>query len=220
VPNGNPLPLPTRKPGRNAPASYPWRSKCSTVGSADCVALERLPDSLDPVAAWRRAFTVIHEAYITVNQTDRMPLHILLVATGLSGQPIAARTAPRNTPGLSAPKRKARSQKQVVCPRKLWQTSCLSLHASRLAAACRLRQSGRRVRGPVALPRPGCPVRRSRHPAALSKPARAPPPAAPRGILPSRPAAPPRSTPAERRAILKQQSSTKTTNQDLHTKTV
>ena len=87
-----------------------------------------------------------------------------------AGQPIAAQTAPRNTPGLSAPKRKACSQKQAVCPRKLWQTSCLSLHASRLAAACRLRQSGRRVRGPVSLPRPGCPVCRSRHPAALPPP--------------------------------------------------
>jgi len=87
---------------------------------------------------------------ITVKQTNRMPLHILLVATGLDS-PVAARTAPRNTPGLSAPKRKAGSQKQVVCPRKLWQTSCLSLHASRLAAACRLRQSCRIAR---ACPRP------------------------------------------------------------------
>ena len=53
-----------------------------------------------------------------------------------------------DSPGPSAPQRKARSQKQVVCPRKLWQPSCLSLRASRLAAACRLRQSGHRDRGP------------------------------------------------------------------------
>jgi hypothetical protein len=33
--------------------------------------------------------------------------------------------------------RKARSQKQVVCPRELWQPACLSLRATRLAAACR-----------------------------------------------------------------------------------
>ena len=43
----------------------------------------------------------------------------------------------------------------------------MSLRASRLAAACRLRQSCRRDRGPVTLPRSGCPVCRSRHPAAL-----------------------------------------------------
>jgi hypothetical protein len=102
-----------------------------------------------------------------VNQANRMPLHILLVATGLSGQPIAEQAAPRESPGLSAPERKARSQKQVVFPRKLREPSCLSLRASRLAAACRLRQSCRRDRGPVALPRSGCHVCRSRHPAAL-----------------------------------------------------
>ncbi len=105
-----------------------------------------------------------------MNQTNRMPLHILLVATGLSGQPIAEQAAPRESPGLSAPERKARSQKQVVCPRKLREPSCLSLRASRLAAACRLRQSCRRDRGPVTLPRSGCHVCRSRHPAALPPP--------------------------------------------------
>ena len=63
--------------------------------------------------------------------------------------------------------RKPRSQKRDVCPRKLRESSCLSLRATRLAAAYRLRRSCHRPRGPVALPRSGCPVRRSRHPAAL-----------------------------------------------------
>ena len=74
---------------------------------------------------------------------------------------------PEDSPGLSAPERKARSQKPDVCPRKLRQSSGLSLRATRLAAASRLRRSCHRPRGPVALPRSGCPVRRSRHPAAL-----------------------------------------------------
>ena len=50
---------------------------------------------------------------ITVNQTNRPPLHILLVAVGLSGQPIPAQAAPREDPGLATPKRKARSQKDA-----------------------------------------------------------------------------------------------------------
>jgi hypothetical protein len=74
---------------------------------------------------------------------------------------------PEDDPGLSAPERKARSQKPDACPRKLRESSCLSLRATRLAAAYRLRRSCHRPRGPIALPRSGCPVRRSRHPAAL-----------------------------------------------------
>ncbi len=137
------------------PHLTPRRSKCSAVVYVDCAALERLPDFLAPAVAWSRAFTVIHEACIIVNQTNQMPLHILLVATGLSGQAHRRTDCPKRHPGLSAPQRKARSQKQVVCPRKLREPSCFSLRASRLAAACRLRQSCRRDRGPVALPRSG-----------------------------------------------------------------
>jgi len=43
----------------------------------------------------------------------------------------------------------------------------LSLRPRCVAAAYRLRRSCHRPRGPIALPRSGCPVRRSRHPAAL-----------------------------------------------------
>ena len=71
------------------------------------------------------------------------------------------------TPGLSAPERKARSQKPDVRPRKLRLSSGLSLRATRLAAASRLSRSCHRPRGPVAHPRSGWPARRSRHPAAL-----------------------------------------------------
>jgi len=61
-------------------------------------------------------------------------------------------------PGLLAPMRKARSQKPVVSPRKLRLSSCLSLRATRLAAASRLRRSCHQHRGPVALPRSGRPA--------------------------------------------------------------
>jgi len=54
----------------------------------------------------------------------------------------------------------------------------LSLRASQLAAACRLCQSGRRARGPVNLPRSGCPVCRSQHPAAFAQSLLPPLPAA------------------------------------------
>jgi len=92
----------------------------------------------------------------------------------------------------------------------------LSLPRSRVAAACRLRRSCHRPRGPVALPRSGCPVRRSRHPAASrqSQPIAPPPP--PRCILRSRSAATPRPTSAKRRAIFRHKTHP-TTNQDPHT---
>ena len=206
---------PTRNPEQNAPASYPSRSKCSAVVYADRAALERLPDLLATAAAQRRALAVMHEDEHHHEPANPDAPARCAGTSSLSGQPIAAQTAPGENPGLSAPIWKARSQSRMR-PRKL-RVIRLSLRASCVAAACRLRRSCHRHRGPVVLPRSGCPVRRSCHSAALSKPTRAPPPAAPRGILPSCPAAPPRSTPAKRRAILKQQSSTKTTNQDPHT---
>ena len=85
-------------------------------------------------------------------------------------------------PGLSAPKRKARSQSRLR-PRKL-RVIRLSLRSSRLAAACRLRQTCRRDRGPVSLPRSGCPVRRSQHPAAIAQSLLPPLPAAFCGRIP------------------------------------
>ena len=133
-----------------------------------------------------------------------MPLHILLVATGAPGQPNTRTSCPqRPTPGLSAPERNAGSQVPLR-PREL-RVIATSLPASRVAAACRLRQSCHRDRGPVALPRSGCPVHRSHHPAAVAQSLL---PATPRGILRSRSAATPRPTPAKRRAILRQQQPT------------
>ena len=151
------------------PHLAPRRSKCSAVVYADRAALERLPNLMVPAAARRRALAVM------LHEHHREPANLDAPApcagtTSLSGQPIAAQLPPGNCPGLSAPERKARSQKQVVCPRKLREPSCLSLRASRVAAACCLRRSCRRDRGPVTLPRSGCPIRRSQHPAALPNP--------------------------------------------------
>lgn len=83
---------------------------------------------------------------------------------------------PHVAPSLSAPERKDRSQSRLR-PRKL-RVIRLSLRSSRLAAACCLRRSCRRDRGPVALPRSGCPVRRSQHPAAFAQSLLPPLPAA------------------------------------------
>ena len=83
------------------PHFTPKRAKCSTV-VYDCAALESLPDSVGPAAARRWAFTVM-SADITMNQTNRMPLHILLVTSGVSGQPVTKQAAPEKSPGLSAP---------------------------------------------------------------------------------------------------------------------
>ena len=102
-------------------------------------ALERLPGSLSRTAAWRRALAVILE-----DEHHREPedLDVSAHCAGdnqTSGHLVAAQTAPEDNPGLSAPERKARSQKPDVCPRKLRESSGLSLRATRLAAACRLR---------------------------------------------------------------------------------
>ena len=85
----------------------------------------------------------------------------------------------RRSPGLSAPERNASSQVPLR-PREL-RVIVTSLPASRLAAACRLRQTSHRDPGPVTLPRSGCPVRRSRHPATFTEP--------PAPLLPPLPAA-------------------------------
>ena len=157
-----------------------------------------------PAAAWRRALTVIHEACITVRQANRIPLHILFVATGLSEQPVAAQAAPGRHPGLSAPKRKTRSQSRLR-PRKL-RVIRLSLRSCRVAAACRLRRSYHRHRGPVSLPRPAVPFVAAVIPPHVPSPPQSPPPATPRGILRSCSAATPQPTLAKRRAIFSNQS--------------
>ena len=111
-------------------------------------ALKRLPGSLSLTAARRRALAVMSGTDITARQTIWMSRHVVPRTTSLSAQPIAAQAAPRNCPGLSAPKRKRCSQKTDAI---LTGSGCtgLSLHRSRVAAACRLRRSCHRHRGPV-----------------------------------------------------------------------
>ena len=138
---------------------------------------------------------------ITASQTSWMLVHVVPGQPACLESPSPHKQPPHKSPGLSAPERNARSQKQVACPRRLRESSCLSLRASRLAAACRLRQSGRRDRAPVALSRSGCPVCRSHHPAAFPSHPQSPPPAAPRGILRSHLRLSPPVAPAKRRAI-------------------
>ena len=125
---------------------------------------------------------------ITASQASWMLLHVV------PGQPACLDSpSPNNLPPYDIP-RPIGPRKE--CPAPKWRcvlASCGSsphrYRASRLAAACRLRQSGRRDRGPFTLPRSGCPVCRSRHPAAFPGRPQSPPPTAPRGILRSRPAA-------------------------------
>lgn len=189
---------------KDAPASCPKRSNCIAVVYADSAAIERLLHPLPRLQRDEGHCRTYSRTSITVSQTVWMPHHVVPGQPARLHSPSAHEHPPETTPGLPAPERKARSQSRLR-PRKL-RVIRLSLRSSRVAAACRLRRSCRRNRAPVPLPRSGCPVRRSRHPAALTKPPRAPPPAAPRGILRSRPAAPPRSTPAKRRAIFINQS--------------
>jgi len=170
---------PTRNPVTNAPASLPRHSKSSAGGGAFSAALERLPNHdtrQDRGEGHSRSYS---KSSITASQAHRMPLRILPVAPGAPGQPIIRTRCPlKRHPGLSAPMRNASSQERLR-PRNL-RVIRSSLLASRLAAACRLRRSCHRHRGPVALPRSGCPVRRSRHPAARTAATHRPSPATPR----------------------------------------
>ena len=79
---------------------------------------------------------------------------------------------PREHPGLSAPTGKARSQKPDAVLASCG-SSGLSLRAARLAAACRLRQSCRRDRDPVAHHESGVPFATAGIPPHCTKP---PPP--------------------------------------------
>jgi len=145
----------------------PSRSNCTAVGFAAGGALERPPnhEPRQQRGAWpSRSYS---KTSITTSQTIWMSRHAVPGTTRFPGQPSRHTGLPQQNPRPPGPMRKARSQKLDVCPRKLRESSCLSLRATRLAAASRLRRSCHRSRGPVALPRSGCPVRRSRHPAAL-----------------------------------------------------
>ena len=188
----------------NAPASPPRRFNCIAVVYADSAALRTPALSIIPGSS-----TAKNTHGHTRGAHHREPVNLDASACCAGANQIGwtayrrTNRPPGNTPGLTAPKRKARSQKPVR-PRKLWVT-VFSLRASRVAAACRLRQSCRRNRGPVTLSRSGCPACRSQNPAALSRPAHAPPPAAPRASFRSDPAATPQSMPENLRAITQQQ---------------
>jgi len=174
-------------PKRNAPHLAPRCSKCSPVVYADCAALERLPDFVAPPAARRRALAVmLYEHHREPGKLDA-PARCA-GTTSLSGQPIAEQAAPGRHPRPIGPRKECPAAKRR-CVLASCGSSALRCRASRLAAACRLRQSGRRDRDPFTLPRSGCPVCRSRHPAAFPGRPQSPPPTAPRGVLRSRPAA-------------------------------
>ena len=83
-----------------------------------------------------------------------------------------------DSPGLTAPMRKARSQNSAACPHRLRHASELSLRAICEPAATRLRQPCHRDHGPVTLPRPGVPLAAAGFPPHFRN--HAPPPTAPR----------------------------------------
>ena len=148
------------------PHFTPRRFNCSIVVYVDSGALRTPAPIHSPGSCAAKGIHSHIRGDITVNQTNRLPLHILLVATGLLDRPSPHKLPPGKHPGLTAPKRKARSKNPAAVLASCG-SSGFTLRASGLAAACRLRQSCRRDRGPVAYPRARHPVRRSRHPAAL-----------------------------------------------------
>ena len=177
----DPVPLQPGTPSGMLPHTALSRFKCIAFGFAERGALERLPASLSPQqrgAGHSRSYP---------GRPSPRGRQSGCLGTLFRGQPACLHSPsphklpPGEFPGLSAPMWKARSQSRLR-PRKL-RVIRLSLRSCCLAAACRLRRSCRRDRGPVTLPRSGCPVRRSRHPAAFPGPPATPPPAAPRGIL-------------------------------------
>ena len=112
---------------------------------------------------------------ITVSQPNGMLLHAVPGHPVWLDSPSPNKLSPQYIPGLSAPEGNAR-QPSVAASSQAVGHRRIADRASRLAAACRLRQSGRQDRGPVTLPRSGCPVCRSRHPAAFPCRPQSPPP--------------------------------------------
>ena len=92
------------------PHTAPSRSNCTAFSYAARGAIERLPCH-DPQRQRSEGHSRSYSTTsITVNQAHRMPLHILLGATGLLVSPLSHKPPPETHPGLTAPKRKARSQ--------------------------------------------------------------------------------------------------------------
>jgi len=191
------------------PHVVPRRTKCTACGCAIAGAIERLPDH-DPRQQRGEGHSRSCPGWTSLRGRQSGCLGTLC-----RGQPACLHSPsphklPPERPGpIGPPKRKRCSQKPDAI---LTGSGCtgLSLRRSRVAAACRLRRSCRRDRGPVTLPRSGCPVHRSQHPAVVAQSLL---PATPRGILRSRSAATPQPTPAKRRAIFINQCDT-TLNRD------
>ena len=166
------------------PHFAPRRSKC-TAAVSDSAALERLPNVIPPAAARRRALTVISARGGHHPSPDKPPAtaHPVCGNRLCSDNPTPYRLPPEDTPAYRPPKGKhaARSSMSVLASSGR-HPACRYVH-TRLAAACRLRQSCRRNRGPVALPQSGCPVCRRQHPAALSNASPQTPPPPPRVVL-------------------------------------
>ena len=163
------------------PHFAPRRSKC-TAAVSDSAALERLPNVIPPAAARRRALTVISARGGHHPSPDKPPAtaHPVCGNRLCSDNPTPYRLPPTDTPAYRPPKGKhaARSSMSVLASSGS-HPACRYVH-TRLATACRLRQSCHQNRGSVTLPQSDCPVFHSRHPLALSEPTRAPPPTAPR----------------------------------------
>ena len=107
----------------------------------------------------------MHEPCITVNQANRMPLHIQLVASGVSGLPVTVR-CPRESSGLSAPKRKAGSRNPdavLVNSGSVRITTARLLYIGRMLSASTVPPGS----GPCHPSTPRRPVCRSQHPAGL-----------------------------------------------------
>ena len=194
---------PTRNPVTNAPASHPRRSKWSAGGAAVSAPLERLPDH-DPRQQRGEGHSRSYsKTSITASQANRMPLRILLAATGAPGQPVTAQAAPRRTPRPIGP--------HVESPES--EPNASSQAAGHSAVTPCLLCSGRMPSASIVPPasRPCYPstfrLSRSPQPASRRNSRGHPSP------LPHRPAAfcgrtlrlSPPVTPAERRAISRQQ---------------
>ena len=96
------------------PHTAPSRSNCTAFSYAARGAIERLPDH-DPRQQRGEGHSRSYsKTSIAASLANRMPLHILLGATGFPASQSSHKPPQETHPGLSAPKRKARSQSACV----------------------------------------------------------------------------------------------------------
>jgi len=175
APCSSPHEEPRKECSRISPLHTLQMQRCRHAASA---ALRRLPSSLPPQQRGARHSRSYSETSITASQQTGCP------CTFCSGQPVCWSAHRRTScPRRPAPAYRPPKGKHAVRADASSQAAGhpLSLPACRVAAACRLRRSCLRHRGPVALPRSGWPVRRSRHPAAATVASpQTPPPTTPR----------------------------------------